>query len=594
MSPGGDFRRTQGSYPKRGRGARVPSFAGAAALALLVVAALGSSACTSVFDEADAHADMEFGSTGGDSTPTTTTGDGTTDDETTTPATSTSTSSSSTTAPPVEDEPPSIIDLRVGGSVEPGVFSTPGLLHVVAEVEDDDEEPPVVVFYESRDGGEWEEAATISEPPYAYTIEITGADYSNGERSVRAVAREQLAGPDADEAGPIDFEIAVPAGGTQWWSTSRGTALGDSEALDVAFDGAGNLYVTGYTSQVEGGRAVWVARYLASGQLQWETEVQRADKDLSVGRGVAVDSQGNVLVVGSIQQLDGQIDYGAPELYAARYDPAGALAWETSPGKFDLRAGYAVEIDDSDNLVLTGYRYVNGLDEDVLLMGINGDSGSQRFSFSFGGERRDVGNDIALTADGDAVIAGTLRTVDDYTRAFVRKHDLQSDSKDTLWEWESDANSESHQDEALSIAVLPSQVMVVAGSKRALPSGTPRRIAFDLLPSGDFSGELDLELWNQYGPEAMRGVGVNHQGRLALTGVVSRPQGSREAWTQYRLSPELYAWTEPESDPVGALEISTEANAVAVGPFGTVAIAGYVTDEELPDRRIIMLRSYYP
>ena len=81
MSPGGDFRRTQGSYPKRGRGARVPSFAGAAALALLVVAALGSSACTSVFDEADAHADMEFGSTGGDSTPPTTTGAGTTDDE---------------------------------------------------------------------------------------------------------------------------------------------------------------------------------------------------------------------------------------------------------------------------------------------------------------------------------------------------------------------------------------------------------------------------------------------------------------------------------------------------------------------------------
>ncbi len=581
MSPGRDFRRSVSSR---------------AAFALLAaVAVLGSSACTSVFDEANAHADMDFGTTGDDETSSTTTGgDATTGGVTTTPASSTSTSSSGTTAAPVEDEPPVITDLRVGGSVEPGVFSTPGLVHVVAEVEDDDEEPPTVVFYESRDGGEWEEAAAVSAPPYAYAIEITGADYSNSERSVRAVAREQLAGPDEDEAGPIDFEIAVPAGGTQWWSTSRGTTLGDSEALDIAFDGAGNIYVTGYTSQVEGGRAIWVARYLASGQLQWQTEVQRVDKDLSVGRGVAVDSQGNALVVGSIQQLDGQIDYGPPELYAARYEPSGALTWETSPGKFTLRAGHAVVIDDSDNLVLTGYRYVNGLDEDVLLMGINGDSGSQRFSFSFGGDRRDVGNDIALTADGDAVIAGTLRTVDAATRAFVRKHDLHSDSKDTLWEWESDANSENHQDEALSIAVLPSQVMIVAGSKRALPSGTSRRIAFDLLPTGELGGELELELWNQYGHEAMRGVGVNHQGRFALAGVVSRPQGSREAWTQYNLSPELYAWIEPESDPVGALEISTEANAVAVGPYGTVAIAGYVTDEEDANRRIITLRAYYP
>lgn len=589
MSPGRDF--------NPGGGVREVRWRVALSSAALVVA-LSPTACSTAFDEAYAYAAMVTDSTTDEPVTVTATEPGetsaTTSIESSTSGDATIDDTSGTTGELPVDEPPTLVDLRVGGSVAPGVFSTPGLVHVVAEAIDDDETPPAVVFYESRDGGPWTEVAAISEPPYTYAIEITGADYSNGARSVRAVAREQLQGPDEDDAGPIDFTIAVPPGGTQWWSAQRGADQGDSEALDLVFDGAGNLYVTGYTSQLQGGRAIWVARYLVSGQLQWQAEVQRGAKDLSVGRGVAVDSQGNAFVVGSIQELDGQIDYGVPELYVARFNPSGELAWESDPGKFTLRAGYAVVCDESDNLVITGERHVDGVDRDVLLMGVNGDSGSQRFSFSFGGERGDVGHDLALTGDGDAVIVGALANADDQTRAFVRRHDLDSDSKDTLWVWESDVNSSGYQDEALSLAILPDERIIVAGSKRALPSGTPKRIAFDVLPTGVLGDALDLELSNQYGPESMRAAAANAAGRFALAGVESHPQGTRAAWTQYYPSVELYAWIDPEGGPAGPLEISYEANAVAVGPQGTVAIAGHATDEEDPGRTLILVRTYYP
>jgi hypothetical protein len=560
-----------------------------------VLVALMLSGCSDPFEEGYAwNAEPHGGSAASDGDDEGPSG-GTNADSSTGDEGSTSAGEDSDGAPPA-DSPPVITDFRVGGSVNPDVFSTPGPVIVYAELEDDDELPPTVVFFESREGGPWVEVASVSAAPYTYTIGLTGADFSNGARRVRAVARELPAGEDLDEVGPIEFTVAMPSGGAQWWSATRESNPGDSEALDITVDGAGDLYVTGSTSRPVGGTAIWTAKYSVTGQLQWEREVQRADKDLSRGHGVAVDSAGQTYVVGSIQELDQQLSYGPPTLYVARYDEHGELVWEGAGSEFALRAARDVVIGEGGDLILTGHRYVSNFRHDVFLMIIDEETGEKRFSLQFdgGANRRDHGEGIALLPDHNVVVVGWLSDADDRKRAFARKYDLASADKNVLWKWDSTANGDGEQDKALAVAALPGGSVVIAGTRFTEPSGTPRRVALELSTEG-VEGGLSLDAWNTFGPEEMRGVAANAQGRFVLAGVESHPNNGRVAWAQYYLNPESYAWIEPGAeDGLDELGRSFEANAVALGPYGTVALAGFVTDEDDPDRHHILIQTYFP
>ena len=72
-------------------------------------------------------------------------------------------------------------------------------------------------------------------------------------------------------------------------------------------------------------------------------------------RGVAVDSSGNVYVVGTTAgDLDGQINAGGNEVYLTKFDAAGNEIYSRLLGSSADANGFAVAVDSSDNVIIAG------------------------------------------------------------------------------------------------------------------------------------------------------------------------------------------------------------------------------------------------
>ena len=102
---------------------------------------------------------------------------------------------------------------------------------------------------------------------------------------------------------------------------------------DIALDGAGNIFITGYFSEPNlfealvasatsaGGNDIFVAKYDASGNQIYAIEMGGVGSDISYG--IAVDGSGNAYITG--------VYYGSVD-----FDPGAGTAILTSAGLHDI------------------------------------------------------------------------------------------------------------------------------------------------------------------------------------------------------------------------------------------------------------------
>jgi hypothetical protein len=140
-------------------------------------------------------------------------------------------------------------------------------------------------------------------------------------------------------AGSSDAFVAkYDTSGTVQWATSIG-GTGADYGYGIATDSNGNVYVTGYyvgsatigstTLTSAGSTDVFVVKYDTSGTVQWATSIGGTSFDY--GRGIAVDSGGNVYVIG---YYSGTATFapgttltsaGSSDVFVAKYSPPIAL-----------------------------------------------------------------------------------------------------------------------------------------------------------------------------------------------------------------------------------------------------------------------------
>ena len=137
-----------------------------------------------------------------------------------------------------------------------------------------------------------------------------------------------LTGSDGDY--PRNYvTVALDGAGNELWTRwYDGPASLDDEAVDVAGDAAGNVYVTGWSrEQNENGEENFVTvKYSPAGDPLWtavyDGPAHWADRPVAL----RVDAAGCVYVTGTVS-VDGthgfEDDYGT-----VKYDPAGNLLWE--------------------------------------------------------------------------------------------------------------------------------------------------------------------------------------------------------------------------------------------------------------------------
>lgn len=170
-------------------------------------------------------------------------------------------------------------------------------------------------------------------------------------------------------AGASDIFVARfnSAGVLQW--ARRFGGLGYDGALAVALDTSGNVFVAGFFERVVDFDAtsltnsspssytdIFVAKLNASGQTIWASPLGM-DGFSDTGRGIAVDTAGNVLVAGQSKDVTGTV---AGRVYVAKLSSAGALTWERRFGSRDNGAGFAdtanaVAADAAGNVLVAGH-----------------------------------------------------------------------------------------------------------------------------------------------------------------------------------------------------------------------------------------------
>ena len=229
---------------------------------------------------------------------------------------------------------------------------------------------------------------------------------------------------------------AKSAGGTSFDRGNGITALTDNsvvvtgEYLGTATFGAGETNETVLTSVSAGNTDIFVARYNSDGTLAWAKSagstfgnVSNAITALTDNSVVVTGSYVGTATFGAGETNETVLTSGTSDIFVARYNSDGTLAWAKSAGgsvSFIQDIGFGITALSDNSVVVTG-QYAGpatfGAGEagatiltsveasDIFVAKYNPD-GTLAFAKGAGGTNADIGNSITALTDDSVVITG--------------------------------------------------------------------------------------------------------------------------------------------------------------------------------------------
>jgi hypothetical protein len=218
--------------------------------------------------------------------------------------------------------------------------------------------------------------------------------------------------------GVYEFEDAFAAkldsSGNLVWNTFLGSA-GSEYGNGIAVDGVGNVYVSGYGdatwgAPVDGSSGGFVAKLNSSGNLVWNTFLG------SESFGITVDGSSNVFVTGySYSTWGSPVDAHAGEYdaFAAKLDGSGNRVWNTFMGSGGDDKGRGIALDSSGNVFISGSSEgptwgspVDAFSGYYTAFAAKLDGSGNRVWNTFMGPGGDSAHGIAVDGTGDVYVTG--------------------------------------------------------------------------------------------------------------------------------------------------------------------------------------------
>lgn len=220
--------------------------------------------------------------------------------------------------------------------------------------------------------------------------------------------------------------LGMPRWATQSVGSKTDTPTG------LAVDVSGNLYVVGYFNSTnlmlgssalanfaQGYNDVFVAKYNAQGVLQWAKSFG-GDRD-DYARAIAVDGQGNVVIVGDFNSATITCDdiitpnIGGRDVFTVKLDAQGKVQWVRTAGDSGLHEGYAITVDAASNIYVAGkiwsqiqfdtYQFDSHFDSDTFLVSYNS-NGNVRWARQFGNFSIALPRSIAVDSQQRVLMTG--------------------------------------------------------------------------------------------------------------------------------------------------------------------------------------------
>ena len=235
-----------------------------------------------------------------------------------------------------------------------------------------------------------------------------------------------------DEYANDVFVTKLGTSGNWLWAVKAGGDYYD-DGRDIAVDGAGNAYVTGYfnntatfgsytLSATEGFYSdIFVAKLGTSGNWLWAVEAGAVEHD--VGDGIAVDGAGNAYVTGYFKNTahfgsHTLTSSGGYDIFAAKLTPSGNWLWAVKAGGTSVDQGYGIAVDGAGNAYVTGrfegtatfgsHTLTSTGSYDIFAARLN-PSGTWQWAVKAGGTDSDIGYGIAVDEAANAYVIGIFR-----------------------------------------------------------------------------------------------------------------------------------------------------------------------------------------
>ncbi len=173
----------------------------------------------------------------------------------------------------------------------------------------------------------------------------------DGGGNVYVTGASQFQDPDSD-AGHLDYATVkyTAAGDTVWTRRYDAGYYRDDEATALALDSGGNVIVTGSSIGADGSPDFYTIKYTSSGALVWGRRWSYAQSTQDEAVAVACDAAGNVYVTGTSNTSGSDLD-----IVTVKYNAAGDSVWtaiyDTAGG---TECAQAIQVDDAAGCVYVG------------------------------------------------------------------------------------------------------------------------------------------------------------------------------------------------------------------------------------------------
>lgn len=172
-------------------------------------------------------------------------------------------------------------------------------------------------------------------------------------------------------------------------------------ASEIISDKFGNIFVTGSSIRIGTNYDYVTIKYSSSGNIEWINRYNGPGNNDDISNAILLDSVGNVYVTG------GSFGSGSGfDIATIKYSPSGEELWVsryTNSGNH-RDAAYAIAIDDSNNIYVTGESY--NLNRDYVTIKYNSEGIQQWIRFYNPGNYNDIANSIAVDDSSNIYVTG--------------------------------------------------------------------------------------------------------------------------------------------------------------------------------------------
>jgi uncharacterized delta-60 repeat protein len=343
-----------------------------------------------------------------------------------------------------------------------------------------------------------------------------------------------------------------------WTNRYHGPGTGSDYIHALAVDAGGNVIVTGESSGLPSRVDFVTIKYSGQGVPLW-TNRYRAPADSAIARGVAVDTNNNVLVTGYTY---------ASGLVTIKYAGSGAPLWTNryvGPTNLDHFAR-SIAVDRAGRVFVSGYSSGSGTGDDFVTLAYSS-TGLPLWTNRYDGPDNgdDNSNAMALDANGNVFVTGGAAAGGMTEFATIK----YSNAGVPLWTNRYRGPGGSTYGGASGVVVDRSGDVLVAGASKG--SGTYSDFATIKYSSAG------VPLWtNRYEgvyDDAVNGLAVDRNGNVFVTGYRTDAYTLRfDCLTVAYSSGGTSLWSDVYNGPGND---DDSGNAIAVDGSGNVFITGY-------------------